>query len=86
MSEIQVQINNKEIVTRKTITSMRVSVQSLELNQGCILRVLLLTDDGDVVDIHHLDMRGDDYKLWGIDDNYCVRYAAQKLGVSLKIV
>lgn len=86
MSEVQVPLNNKEIVTRKTITSMRVSVQNLELNQGCTLRVLLFTDAGEVVDIQHIEMRGDEYKLWGIDDDYCIRFAAQKLGVTLKII
>ena len=83
MSEFQV--NNKEIVTRKTVTSIRVSVQNLELNQGCTLRVFLTADNGDIVDIQHIEMRGDEYKLWGTDDDYCVRFAAQKLGLTLKV-
>jgi hypothetical protein len=86
MSDFQIQVNNKEIVTRKIVTSIKISVVSLELHSGCTLRVMLMSDDNDIVDIQHIEMRGDDYKLWGIDDSYCYRFAAQKLGLTLKIV
>ena len=65
--------------TTVKITSISVSVISLELFKSATLSVMFYSDNGSVVDSKIIILKGDDYMLWKDDDQYIIDYVIQNI-------
>jgi hypothetical protein len=68
--------------TTVTITSFSAEIISLELNDNAKFRVVIYSETTPI-DVLNILLEGDDYKQWSSDDNYVVKYIADKLGFQL---
>jgi len=62
---------------------LNVSVSSIDLGRSATIYTELLSNLGEVK-IETLLLEGNDYTLWGSDDDYIIEYAIQKLGLVRK--
>jgi hypothetical protein len=72
-----------EQVKKTIITKLNVSVIRFELFTGATLHVCLEGSNGEMLDSHILEIKGDDYNMWSNDDNFIYSWVAGKLGVQL---
>ena len=78
MSNIPV---NYEYTKSVACVSMLIETNQLTLFSNCIFAVSLLDELGVVVIKYFLDLEGDEYALWGGDDQYVVDWVKRKLGI-----
>lgn len=65
------------------VTSFTYCVQHFIANQSITLSVNLYDSDGYVIDVKTIIMSGSDYQLWGLDDDYLLRYICSTLGFTM---
>jgi len=70
----------------KYITSFRYAVADFDLNDQITLRILLLDQNGQPLEVKNVELNGCDYANWGNDDTYLVKYISSKLGFGPSIV
>jgi hypothetical protein len=68
-----------ELVTRRSITRVSISVNSVILFESVTLLVTLY-DGKDLLETRLLKFEGDDYKGWKDDDTYLLRLTLERLG------
>lgn len=73
------QVEPVEVVTRKSITRVSVSVNSIVLFESVSL-IVTLFDGEDVLETRLLKFEGDDYKGWKDDDTYLLKLTLERLG------
>jgi len=61
--------------------SMLIETNQLTLFSKCIFCVSLLDASGGVVIRYFLDLEGEEYALWGGDDQYVVDWVKTKLNI-----
>lgn len=71
----------------KVVTTVIYSfdIQSIEISlfNSAKIRVTLLNEQGNIVDVSIVLLQGDDYTNWGNDDNYIVNFVAKQLGFTI---
>jgi hypothetical protein len=72
----------KERITSATINCFDYLLAEFVPNTKASFRVVLKTDLMPVA-VEYVTLEGDDYKLWGSDDNFITRYICDKLGLVL---
>jgi len=82
----EIPINPATITTTVTISNISIEVFRLVLNSLVELRVLQKTSDGNLHQIDHIIIEGDDYKKWGNDDTYISTFVLNKLGYTQSTV
>ena len=78
-----ININPSTITDVKTVSGFRVSISNLELFTSVSLRVELIGELGNLLDIRYVNITGDDYQKWNNDDQYIINTVAQRLGFVL---
>jgi len=74
-----------------TATQLELKVNSFSMEANTAEFNYRLTDDGDlqtlrakkVIDTGNLTMTEQEFEAWGADNNYCIQWAANKLGLTL---
>jgi hypothetical protein len=74
-----------------TATQLELKVNSFSMEANTAEFNYRLTDDGDlqtlrakkVIDTGNLTMTEQEFESWGADNNYCIQWAANKLGLTL---
>ena len=69
-------------MTPTVVTNVTVSVISLDLGKSVTMGVTYLDNNNRAVDRKHVIIEGEEYDVWGLDDNYIVNLALQKLGLA----
>tara|TARA_B110000879_G_C11183765_1_gene520000 strand:+ start:8275 stop:8538 length:264 start_codon:yes stop_codon:yes gene_type:complete len=69
-------------MTPTVVTNVTVSVLSLDLGKSVTMGVTYLNNANQAVDRKHVIIEGEEYDIWGLDDQYIVTLALQKLGLS----
>jgi hypothetical protein len=69
-------------MTPTVVTNVTVSVISLDLGKSVTMGVTYLDNNNRAVDRKHVIIEGEDYDVWGLDDQYIVNLALQKLGLA----
>jgi hypothetical protein len=77
------QIVPQEQITTKVVSSFDVQNIELVLFNSARIRVAILDENGNMLDLTFLTMEGEDYTNWGSDDNYIINYVATKLGFTI---
>ena len=77
------QIVPQEQITTKVVSSFDIQSIDLILFNSARIRVALLDENANLLDINFLTMEGEDYANWGSDDNYIINYVATKLGFTI---
>jgi hypothetical protein len=65
-----------------TINSFSVEVLQMNLFKNAILRIKFY-NNGTYIESENLEITGDDYILWGNDDNYINTFVASKFNLTL---
>lgn len=74
-----------------TATNFELTVNAFSMDAKTATFHYRLTSDGDlqllkagkVIDEGNLTMTNDEFAQWGSDNNYCIQWAANKLGITL---
>lgn len=69
-------------MTPTVVTNVTVSVISLDLGNSVTLGVTYLDNNNRAVDRKHVTIEGEEYDVWGLDDQYIINLALQKLGLA----
>jgi len=69
-------------MTPTVVTNVTVSVISLDLGKSVTMGVTYLDNNNRAVDRKHVMIEGEEYDVWGLDDQYIVNLALQKLGLA----
>lgn len=75
-------IQDKQFVTTKNAARVQIGVSSLTLGEKCVFRVYYYDIDGILVHMEDVVMEGDDYRAWGNDDDYCINFVTNRLGLT----
>ena len=67
----------------KYISSFRYSVMDFQAFNKITFNCNLFSSDSSLIENKIISMEGDDYKLWGEDDNYLIDFLAAKLGLTV---
>lgn len=76
-------IEQKEIIKTFTITSFKIVVVNIVLNEKCDIIVSLFDSDQILQRQEILVLQGDDYINWGSDDEYLYDYVASHYGFTI---
>ena len=71
-----------KIVT-KVIYSFEIQNTEITLFNSAKIRVNLLNEQKNIVDVSIVILEGDDYNNWGNDDNYIINFVANKFGFTI---
>lgn len=69
-------------MTPTVVTNVIVSVVSLDLGKSVTMGVTYLDNNNRAVDRKHVIIQGEEYDIWGLDDNYIINLALQNLGLA----
>ncbi len=67
------------ITTTKTITKFNINYITVNLFDSVNINVVLFDENNMPCDTKNYIMNGDEYKLWGDDDNYIVDWIKSKI-------
>jgi hypothetical protein len=67
----------------KYISGFRYAVIDFDINNHISLRVLLLDQNAQPLEVKTVTLAGSDYDQWGNDDIYLINFIAGKIGLSL---
>ncbi len=67
------------ITTTKTITKFNINYITVNLFDSVNINVVLFDENNLPCDTKNYIMNGDEYKLWGDDDNYIVEWIKSKI-------
>ncbi len=67
------------ITTTKTITKFNINYITVNLFDSVNINVVLFDENNMPCDTKNYIMNGDEYKLWGDDDNYIIEWIRNKL-------
>ena len=76
-----VSIENKEIVTTKTISKIDILDGNIQLNRFVSFPVRLMDSDDNVISFENVSISGEEYNNWGSDDSYIETLILTKLGL-----
>ena len=79
-----VEIEPLEIVTIRHRHSFSINIIDMRIFKSVMLSVEFFDENGNRLDSGRLNLTGDDYSIWGADDNYLVNYVAAKYGMVVK--
>lgn len=74
-------IEPKDYTETKVATGFRVNIQELILFKSVTVRVELLNELGNMIQLKYIVLEGDDYMNWNNDDSYILQKVAEKLEV-----
>ena len=75
-----VNIENKDLITTKTISKVDILDGNIQLNRFVSFPVRLMDSDDNVISIEHVSISGEEYNNWGSDDSYIETLILTKLG------
>jgi hypothetical protein len=61
------------------ITNIEISINNVVLSKCANITVILKDEIGEVIEVKHLIIEGEDYLNWGADDNYIIDYVVSKI-------
>jgi len=67
----------------KVVTSLNMKVQEMKFNESVNFRVELINGKN-LVDIQFVEVTGDNYNRWHIDDDYIIDFVVSQLGYKRK--
>ena len=70
-------------ITTIIIYSFNIENIDLDLFNSAKIRVSLLGEKGNAVDVKYVVMAGEDYTNWGNDDQYVINFVASTLGFTI---
>lgn len=70
----------------KYVSGFRYAITDFDLNDHISLRVLLVDQNGQPLEVKMVELGGNDYAKWGNDDNYLLNFIATSLGLTIPIV
>lgn len=70
-------------IINNTIVGMQINFLSLILDVNVIVNVLLYNSDNIVIQNQVITIEGEEYDLWGNDDDYLINLIASKLGLTI---
>ena len=76
-----VNIENKDLITTKTISKIDILDGNIQLNRFVSFPVRLMDSDDNVISIEHVSISGEEYNNWGSDDSYIETLILTKLGL-----
>lgn len=76
---LKLSIQNKEIVTTQVVTSVEILEGTIQLNNSVKFPVKLLGSNDETINIEFIEISGDEYLNWGVDDNYIRNLILNKL-------
>ncbi len=77
-----INVENKDVVTTKTITSIDILTGELSLNNSVNFPVKLHDQDGNIVSIEFVRIEGEEYSNWSSDDQYVVDLILSRLNLT----
>lgn len=77
---MDIQIQQKTIVTEKNINSIGIKVTDYILNEKAKITVFL-NEGGVIVDVQEVIIEGEEFSNWGSDDNYIINLILDKFGL-----
>lgn len=75
-----VNIENKDLITTKTISKVDILDGNIQLNRFVSFPVRLMDSDDNVISIENVLISGEEYNNWGSDDSYIETLILTKLG------
>jgi len=79
MNDQQVTIVPSVVTVNRTITSVKISIQSMVLYESVTCRAILMAGN-DIYSVQNVVISGEDYKNWGNDDTYIENFVLNVLG------
>jgi hypothetical protein len=76
-------INPFNEITTKTAVRFTIDIAQIELGVSATFRVTLLDCDDRCISHKYVTLEGQDYKGWGTDDEYVVKFISRTLGLTL---
>jgi hypothetical protein len=76
---LKLSIQNKEIVTTQVVTSVEILEGTIQLNSSVKFPVKLLGSNDEIISIEFIEISGEEYLNWGVDDNYIRNLILNKL-------
>lgn len=76
-----VNIENKDLITTKTISKVDILDGNIQLNRFVSFPVRLMDSDDNVISVESVLISGEEYNNWGSDDNYIENLILTKLGL-----
>lgn len=76
---MELDIQNKLIVTSNTVSKIGINVKEYILNQSVTCLVYFYSNDK-IVDVQEIKIEGDEFITWGNDDNYLIDLILYKVG------
>ena len=77
---INLQVEHYERVSTRTISSIYIMIESLELFKSVTIRVTYMDTTNVYVDSELITLDGTNYSNWGNDDTYLYNYISTKKG------
>ena len=68
----------EEVKTTK-ISSIEIKDCTVILNKSARIQVILYNEKKNIVAIKNVELKGEDYKLWGADDTFIENFVLQQL-------
>lgn len=75
-----VNIENKDLITTKTISKVDILDGNIQLNRFVSFPVRLMDSDDNVISVENVLISGEEYNNWGSDDSYIETLILTKLG------
>ena len=72
----------KDVVKTYRVNKVDVSITDLKLDESVTVNVLLVGEDGDLIESKNFILEGSDYSAWSSDDSYITNYVLEKLGMT----
>jgi hypothetical protein len=60
-----------------------ISIVSYRLKEGANISVKFIDENDKIINITNLDLNGEDFKLWGYDDEFVTNWVCQKLNLQI---
>ena len=73
-----------ERVSSRTISSIRVSIESVSLFNSVRVRITYIDTSNTFASSEIVTLSGDDYNTWGNDDMYLYTYISKLKGITIK--
>ena len=77
-----INVDNKEVVTTNTITSIDILTGEVSLNNSVNFPVKLLDQNGETLSIEFVRIEGEEYSNWSSDDQYVVDLILSRLNLT----
>ena len=81
---MSIEVKDFDLTETKTVSKINISVLQLELNKFCRLSYRLFDLDDRPVKTGIIELKDEEYSVWGADDAYITDYVLNFLGLTKK--